>query len=433
MSIFGIQPPFTNPWVNLGQIDTSWWSERFPGMWERNEAWRFNQMLLGRGHQDGNLQTGANVGGYSGNTQLSFKRTEQPLSDLLDRVLQEYQRAYDEYRQAVEERYQEAKDIAGQLWQRGTQAATNLYSSVVPQWYARSTNAMNMLQGLGEQALKDIERAYYEKEQDARQSLVARGLTGTTIPTSVSTVLEREKQDAIGRTKEAIRNQLLNTYLATTADAAQSAERLGILGIETDRTLTKEMLDIIANREDLPPQIDLLVKLAEIAGRGATNEEILFGGAAGGSDGGGQVPFIAVTPPNVVFPFWIRPSNPPHTPRTGTPPEREPQTAAPDIVPMWPNLGNMPGAPMPMPMPGMPEMPTSYNPAPVAVPEMPEISVPEAPPMGEDPYSYIREMSEEELYRLCVEGALPLELSWICYEFPDPQLLDLLRQMGAMG
>ncbi|GIW60042.1 MAG: hypothetical protein KatS3mg087_1108 [Patescibacteria group bacterium] len=296
---FGTQPFLTNPFTGAFE---DWYPSilmnealRWPGSSAERHLWNLAYLDPSRfaGSPAIPAQAGANAaannlggGQVSSQQQISVKSrtgpSEDTLQSILNRVLDEYQRAYNEYRQAVEQRYQQALGLAQDQYNRIMPQVNQAIGQYIPQWYERSEQAMQMLEGLGTQALKDVERAYAEKEGALHQDLVSRGVTGSTVSPAVRTVLEREKQDAIGRVKESVRNQLVNTYLQTTGDAIKSASDLSFLGFNTDRTLTKDIIDIVANREDVPPDLGQLVQLAQLAGQGIASQEINISGVGQG-------------------------------------------------------------------------------------------------------------------------------------------------------
>jgi hypothetical protein len=89
---------------------------------------------------------------------------------------------------------------------------------------------------------------------------------------------------------------------------------LGLTGINTDRTLTKDIIDIIANREDVPPDLSQLIALAQLAGQGIASQEINVSGSgsgnAPGSGGGGSGTFPLLGSTGAEYPmpyFYLNP------------------------------------------------------------------------------------------------------------------------------
>jgi len=309
---------------NLGKGGSSTVASHYWNLGYLNPQQGLNTPLLGsaEGAQAALNQFGSQGPGASNTISVKSRTgpSEQLLQNILNKVLDEYQKAYNEYKQAVEGRYQEAKGLAQQQYARLMPQMTALQNQLIPEWRGRTDYSMNLLQGLGEQALKDIETAYKEKGGEISQNLVNRGLTASTIPTSAGLLLEGEKQDAIGREKERIRQQLLQTYLQTSRDALDAHERLGLTGINTDRTLTKDIIDIIANREDIPPDLSQLIALAQLAGQGIASQEINVSGSGSGgapSSGGGTFPLMGSTGAEYPMPYFYL------NPRITSPPEEE--------------------------------------------------------------------------------------------------------------
>ena len=117
-----------------------------------------------------------------------------------------YQRAFDAAKNANEARYQDILSQYAQRYQRG----------------------MTNLQGMGDQAIADVNADYQGLSSRTGQSMVDRGLTGTTIAPSMQAGIERERQGAVGRVNESVRSQRLQT------DASLSADKLAFMERRTD-------------------------------------------------------------------------------------------------------------------------------------------------------------------------------------------------------
>lgn len=110
----------------------------------------------------------------------------------------------------------------------------------------RYGTAMSLLEGSGQQALRDIDRRYKGLASRQQQDMISRGLTGSTIAPSMQWGVERERQDARGREIERIRREQLATHLGASGDRAASAERLGVGGV--DRSL-QQMSEFLGAQE----------------------------------------------------------------------------------------------------------------------------------------------------------------------------------------
>lgn len=88
-------------------------------------------------------------------------------------------------------------------------AASNLPEAL--RGYAgRYSSGMGLLEGMGTQARKDINKQYNEKQSQASANAVSRGLAGTSVPGAMVAQLEGERSDAIGTLEESLRGQKLN-------------------------------------------------------------------------------------------------------------------------------------------------------------------------------------------------------------------------------
>lgn len=89
------------------------------------------------------------------------------------------------------------------------QAATNIndfktsLSGIDAQYEQRITDVMGLLEGQGEQALKDIARTFGEAAGQVSASLAERGLAGSGVGASVAAGFATKEADALARSREA--------------------------------------------------------------------------------------------------------------------------------------------------------------------------------------------------------------------------------------
>jgi len=121
------------------------------------------------------------------------------------------------------------------------------YTDILAKYGTRYNTAMSSLQGLGDQAKKDVGATYRRAGASANQSLINSGLHSTTIAPAVSNQIARQETDALGRVNESLRR-----------------ERLGY-----QTGMSKEMLDFMERREDEYPNDNLYVQLMNQLGQGA--------------------------------------------------------------------------------------------------------------------------------------------------------------------
>jgi hypothetical protein len=82
----------------------------------------------------------------------------------------------------------------------------------------RQATGMALLEGMGDQARKDIDRDYKASGNAQQMQLAQRGFGSGSLLTGALRGNERERQDAQGRLNESLRGQRLNTYGALSGD-----------------------------------------------------------------------------------------------------------------------------------------------------------------------------------------------------------------------
>ena len=175
----------------------------------------------------------------------------------------EFQAKMDEANAANEARYQQGMAGYGQL----------------------EGEVMGMYGGMGNQRMADIDRAAEQKYSAIGQDAVSRGLAGTTAPRSDHYGVFREAQGA--------KNQLAEDVTGQQANALMNI-RGGALGF-------------LERREDVAPNYDQLIRLAEMTGQAG------YGGTAGlyGQMGLNQAPATGrlLNNPSETVPFIGSTSN----------------------------------------------------------------------------------------------------------------------------
>lgn len=149
---------------------------------------------------------GAGVGGASGNN-----------------LYDAFQKAMDDANRANEQRYQDTL--------AGTQNR-----------YERN---MNYLEGAGQQEARDINQAYAQQAARTNQDLINRGLRTSTIASNLQAGNERERLNDQGRLQERLRQQR----------------------IATDAGLSGDVLSLMERRNDIAPDMNQLIALAQLEGR----------------------------------------------------------------------------------------------------------------------------------------------------------------------
>ena len=146
------------------------------------------------------------------------RRAEAEKQSHLLKMNQEYQSTYDEAKSANLDRY----------------------NKILQGYETRYDDAMNMLDGMGDVALQDVERAYNLSGSKQAQGLVNSGLYSTTIAPAAqrqnTAAMMREK----GRVQEALR-----------------AQKLGYMN-----QLSGDRLSFMERREDPYPDFNQMIQLA---------------------------------------------------------------------------------------------------------------------------------------------------------------------------
>lgn len=197
-------------------------------------TWAQNTMIA-------RTNAGAGGGGGGGN----------PMSDLLN----QYNAAYAQARAANEARY--AEILSG-------------YTQML-------SDALQTMEGMGAQEAKDIAADWGAKTQADLTDLTSRGFAGSTVMPSIKAGGERQKQDALARLRERLRQQRLSV-------------QTGIQG---------QKLGFMERRTDTYPDMGLYASLAKGLGNaaGPAGPTPSYGGGSGGRwtnntgfNVGGQLP-----------------------------------------------------------------------------------------------------------------------------------------------
>lgn len=148
-----------------------------------------------------------------------------------------YQTAQDEARAANEQRYE----------------------NILGGYQDRYDRAMSQLQGVGEQQRTDLNRRYNSNKGEIATSLVARGMSNSTVKDNLEAGNERERDNSLNRLEESL-----------------TRERLGY-----DTQLRDDQLKFMERRNDTYPDLNQLLQLAQMMGL-ATPQGASFGGMGGG-------------------------------------------------------------------------------------------------------------------------------------------------------
>lgn len=111
----------------------------------------------------------------------------------------------------------------------------------------RLNRGLSNLQGMGDQAKKDINRDYQGFQSRVGQDLVSRGLSASTVSSTLRSGVERERQAAVERLNENIRNERLNLDARLSGDQLAAQERLGVGGLQSGANIGLAGLQTGAN------------------------------------------------------------------------------------------------------------------------------------------------------------------------------------------
>jgi hypothetical protein len=162
--------------------------------------------------------------------------------------------------------------------------ASNLPQAL--QGYAgRYSSGMGMLEGMGTQSRKDINRQYDAKQSEAASNAVARGLAGTSVPGAMVAGLERERSGALGTLDESLRNDQLSWSSLLSGDFlnAQNAAYTNMQNYDTSmganalNMFNQGVGQRIGSAMDITGQIAALQNLLIPQGPGQPNWGDVFG------------------------------------------------------------------------------------------------------------------------------------------------------------
>jgi hypothetical protein len=158
--------------------------------------------------------------------------------------------------------YQQALDKANA-------ANENRYQDTLQGSQARLERNMGYLENSGQQQAKDINQAYDKQLADTNQDLINRGLRASTITGNMGLQNQVERQNALGRMQDQLRQQR----------------------VATDSALSGDTLQLMASKNDIAPDMNQLIALAQMLGQGGGGggavmlPPVMAGG--GGMGGGG--------------------------------------------------------------------------------------------------------------------------------------------------
>lgn len=159
----------------------------------------------------GRIGSTGSIKSYSGNTagSASAKKGEtinpygSSSGNILNRVINEQKKAYNEAKAANEQRY----------------------SDILKGYEDRYSTALNTLEGAGKQESADIKQQYKELAAEGSQGLVNSGLYNTTIAPTMAMGYAKQEAGAQNRLNESLRQQKLNLQTGLSQDKLSFMER----------------------------------------------------------------------------------------------------------------------------------------------------------------------------------------------------------------
>jgi hypothetical protein len=105
------------------------------------------------------------------------------------------------------------------------------------QYGQRLSTVMGMLDELGGQERRDIESSWDDQSSQAQMDLASRGLSNTTVLSTMEAGYEERKRDDLGRLDERLRREKTTAYEGLSADMLMSQERGYLRALEVEMGL----------------------------------------------------------------------------------------------------------------------------------------------------------------------------------------------------
>lgn len=132
---------------------------------------------------------------------------------------------------------QQAKDAASRMqasklqssYQQAFESANvaneQRYQDILSGYQSRYGEALTGLEGLGDQARKDVSTAYGQQRASTNQQLISSGLYSTTVAPAVQAGVTQRETDALGRVNEQLRREKLGYQTRLSEDTLRFQER----------------------------------------------------------------------------------------------------------------------------------------------------------------------------------------------------------------
>lgn len=172
----------------------------------------------------------------------------------------QYQNAYDEAKKANLQRYNQ---ILGQ-YQGLQQQQQQAYAPILQGYQQRYNDVLGSLAGYGQSQTQALNRNYNQLGAQQQQSLMSRGLGGTTVLDSAQRGNENDRQRALIQLNDALTAQKLGYQANLSGDYLQAQQ--GALGQQLG--ISQSMLGFEAGRQDPYPDATLYAGLMKGLGGG---------------------------------------------------------------------------------------------------------------------------------------------------------------------
>jgi hypothetical protein len=201
---------------------------------------------------------------YAESYQAGLARRERASArKQAERLIGEYQTAYNEAKAANLQRYEEILAGYGTRYNEAQAALGQTRTAITGKLASNRAEVLSDLQGLGEKELAGIGRRYTKERASASQGLISSGLHSTTVAPAVLGGVTRREGYAVAEAQERLRREKLGYISQLGAQELQSLKELSSQELMAKTGLKKEELDFMERREDEYPSESLYVQLMQ--------------------------------------------------------------------------------------------------------------------------------------------------------------------------
>ena len=180
-----------------------------------------------------------------------------------ERLVGEYQTAYNEAKAANEARYQEILTGYGTRYNTAMETLGQTRTDITGKLASNRAEILGGLEGLGKEELAAIARQYTKERASASQGLISSGLHSTTVAPAVLGGVTRREGYAMGEAQERLRREKLGYISQLGTQELQALKEMSAQELLAKTGLKKEELDFMERREDEYPSESLYVQLMQ--------------------------------------------------------------------------------------------------------------------------------------------------------------------------